>query len=516
MQLLGLHLEKKTLTLALIHREKKLFQIKNLQKISLEDPQKIERLLTSFVGEKTWTISILETKHVLLRSLEMIFKTKGAFLKALPFQLDQLIPYPLEEGIILPLFEKRLLFQKPTSSTVTLLCLHEKTYKEHLSYYQKHHIDPDWIGYVPQGVYRFVCYYTEETTCTILHMSEDSTHLVVMIKERLSYALQIDLGKDHFIQALQLDSGSFIKEELDQLFEGFTFGNLSEERFPHFFTCIRKFSCELDRFFYFLIQKNPSEKLDRFVFLKEADFLKQFIGVLEKSLGTSIYSVDSDEMLSLAEYAIPIGVAIDGFSKDGKKVQFKKPCEITLNLKRCFIKKIGKYALACVICSVFSFFSSQLILKAKENSLDKQLSYLIKNYASELPAFQKNEQDHSILTRLKQAEKYLNKTKKPYGYYLTPTSVSSFLEKIIQDDRFKEGLRLEELEYTLENYPSIEHPEIPYKICVRCSVTSLKQNVVEVFFQELAQKSALLEEGTQIDLTKKDLRYEASFYLKAN
>lgn len=516
MQLLGLHLEKKILTLALVRVEKKQFQVKNLQIISLEDLQEVQLLLASLLDATTWIISTLETKQVLLRSLEMTFKTRRAFLKVLPFQLDQLIPYPLEEGIVIPLFEKRSFLQKPSPSTVTLLSLHEKTYKEHLLFYQKYHINPDWMGYAPQGLCRFVCHYTKETTAVIMHMGQDATHIVVMLDGRLFHALQIDLGKEHFTRALQLDRSLLTKVEVDQFFEEITPENISQETFPALFDLVKKFSYELDRCFYFFMQKPSLEGLDRVVLLKEAVFLKRFVKVLEKTLGSSICFVETEGLHALMPYALPIGLAIDGFSKDGEKAQFKKPHEMTSRVKKCLIEKMGKYALACLVCSVFAFFSSQLILKVKENSLHKQISCLVTSYAEELPTTSKNKQEKLIVVRLKQLEKHLSKIKKPYGYYLTPTPVTSFLEKLTQDRRFKEGLQLEELEYTLESYPTLEHPEAPYKICVRCVISSLKQNLAEVFFDELGQDKLLVEEEPKMDITKQDLRYEALFYLKAN
>ncbi len=516
MQFLGLHLEKKILTLALVQVEKKQFQLKKLQVVSLDNLQEVQLLLASLLGDTTWIISTLETKQVLLRSLEMTFKTRRAFLKVLPFQLDQLIPYPLEEGIVIPLFEKRSFIQRSIPSTVTLLSLHEKTYKEHLLFYQNYHIDPDWIGYGPQGLCRFVCHYTKETTAAILHMGQEATYLVVMLEGGLLHALQIDLGKEHFMKALQLDQNFLTKVEVDQFFEKNTQENISQELFPSLFDLIKKFSCELDRCFYFLMQKPLLEGLNKVVLLKEFNFLKQFIKVLEKTVGSSIDVVENEGLQALMPYALPIGLAIDAFSKDGKKVQFKKPHEITSHVKKHLIKKMGKYGLACLICSILAFFSSQLILKVKESSLHKQISYLLENYAEELPITSKNKQEESVVVRLKQAEKYLSKIKKPYGYYLTPTSVTSFLEKLTQDRRFKEGLQLEELEYTLDSYPNLEHPEAPYKICVRCVVSSLKQNLAEMFFEELEQDKLLVEEEPRMDITKQDLRYEALFYLKAN
>jgi type IV pilus assembly protein PilM len=515
MQLLGLHLEKKVLTLALVREEKKHFQLKHLSKIYLDDLEEVKVLLTKLVDSTTWMISTLETNQVLLRHLEMVFKKRSVFFKTLPFQLDQLIPYPLEEGIVVSLFEKRSFMKKPDLSKVMLLCLHERTYQEHVLFYQKHYIDPDWIGYAPQALYRFVHYYTGETTCTILHMGQDATHLVVMIDGGLSQAVQIDLGKEHFFNAIQLDRGFLTTEEADQFFIGATPENTSQEKFPEFFNLIKKFTYELDRVFYFLMQKHSSEKLDRFVFLKEVNFLKRFIEVLEKTVGTSLYFVETETFYALAPYAIPIGLAIDGFAKDGKKVQFKKSHEMTLSLKNCLLKKMGKYALACLVCSVCMFFSSQLFLKAKEEKLHKQLSCLFENYGEEVPIFQKNELKQSLVLRLKQAEKHLSKIKKPYGYYLTPTSVTSFLEKFMHRLQLKEGLQLEELEYTLQNYPSLEHPEVPYAICIRCVVSTLKQNLAETFFKEL-QAQQLLEEEPHMNITKQDRRYEALFYLKAN
>ena len=110
MQFLGLHLEKNSLTTALVVKEKKRFKVKFLETLFLKEKglKEVKQLLEYLSGkEKTFfTVSALETHSVLLRSLEMPLKSRRDLLKTLPFQLENIIPYPLEEVIVIPSVEK--------------------------------------------------------------------------------------------------------------------------------------------------------------------------------------------------------------------------------------------------------------------------------------------------------------------------------------------------------------------------------------------------------------------------
>jgi len=457
-QALGIFLEKESCQIALLEKKNKLFTIKRLQEISLEEAREL--------ATEVWTVSCLSIKDVLLRTAENPLKTKRAFLKILPFQLETLLPYSQEEGRVVALFEKKGWFAKKNPSKVTLFCLQEHGYQKHIEDYANKGIVPDGVGCISQALYRFVQHYTQEPTCMTFYETEKAVYSIFIVGGCPVHSFQIDL-----------------------------------ERFS-----IAKLALELDRLFYFLQEKYSSGEFFRILLLREGVYLKEALQKLEFYEKFSFVEKESFE--SQAFYAIPIGLALDALSQDKQRVDFKPVQAISKNTKRTLLRAFKIYAGAAMVATCIVLLGSWLTLKIKESVLEKKVVALMEHYGQESKL--------SMQTRLPleqkvlQAEKTLGKLKKSRGYYQMPPSINS----LFQQGVFSGAVSLEELEYILESYPSLESPELPYKVLVRCKLASLQPGGVEDFVAGLEKQVGFLEEGQKIQVIKEGESYEVAFYLK--
>jgi Tfp pilus assembly PilM family ATPase len=513
MQLSGLHLEKNILTLALVAKEKKRFKVKQLATVSLENKKELLKYL-SFKEEKDlFFVSSVDTQEVLLRSLDMPLRSRRGLLKTLPFQLEQLIPYPLEEVMISTHIDKpSFSIRQKALSVVTLFCFHEKFYREHLEKYLSQGIDPDWIGFIPHSLYRFCKYYIEKENFIALHMAEDATHLIAVSEDKLRHAFQINIGKEAFLKALQEDNPSLSSLEVEKLFYQTT--SLSTPEFKSFSSLIEKFLKELDRIFYFLVQKEEG-KIDQIFFAKEEVFLKLFKDRLEHSLERTLQVIDSSdpEIPQFKPYAISIGGAIDVLSKDNKTLQLRKVEDLHSKMRRTLLKKISVYGILCLICYGLLTGFSHVMFERKKHMLNEKLSLLVKRYPQEGIELQNEEKE--FFSRLEKIEKYMNKIKKPYGYYLTPITVSEFLSYLYQQLLGFSLVSLEEMHYELVQYPSLQQPLEPYKIKISLKIKAKERKHAELFFDTLFRETAYVEETLKPELTQESDEYKTSFFLKS-
>ena len=90
MYALGLHVEDKTVKVALLHRGKKGIEIDLLRSFALEGQEGVKPLymLSSILADKVYAVVTgLDASDVLLRETALKLRRKGAILAALPFQV---------------------------------------------------------------------------------------------------------------------------------------------------------------------------------------------------------------------------------------------------------------------------------------------------------------------------------------------------------------------------------------------------------------------------------------------
>lgn len=519
MQLLGLHLDKQSITFALVTKEKAGFKIKFLENfsIALEGEAKAleHKLQVLALKEQPFFITApLETSRILLRTLEIPLKGKKALFNALPFQLENMIPYPLGEMIIVPIVEQGISLKEKASSIITLFCVQQKAYQEYLAQLKAYDLDPQWIGCIPQALYRFAQHYTKETAYILLHMSDRATHIIAVLENRLCSAFQVELGKEDFLEALAQDHPTLDKKELSTQFD-----KLSplDQNLTHSGAKVEKFLQELDRVFYFLLHKKEGRRIENIIFTKEEKFLASFKERIERSLDFALQVIEMKDaaLAHLKPYAIPIGSAIDVLVDDHKSLQFRSPKDIQKRLKTQIVKKLGTCTVAMLASMLLVAGSAHFFLKSKEKTLRSKLAITLSHYAQEVGAITTN---MDFFASLKRAEKSVNQAKKSYGYHLMPVKVGDFL-KYMNDTMQKTYtplLKLKEFHYELVQYPALAQPLQPYKIKIDLVMTAEEEKQLAEFFEALLKNSEWVAENPKPTLNKEGHQYEATFFLAAS
>lgn len=143
MRSLGLFIEGKSVKIAIVSKVKNQW--------TLEKIEEFDQLPTELLQEKNLHfVTGLATEDVIRREVALKLTSPSAVRKALPFQLESLLPFSLEETVVHPFFYPQSDKTDVVSFATTRLAL-----KKHLNFFQEKQIDPDQVSCVPIALARF-------------------------------------------------------------------------------------------------------------------------------------------------------------------------------------------------------------------------------------------------------------------------------------------------------------------------------------------------------------------------
>lgn len=147
--------------LALISKEKEHIKIIRLNSFT-EDVKPLYTLRSLLEGKTYETVTGLNTDQVLFRKLNLKLTSKKEVFAALPFQIEEILPYPSEDALLIP-----RLHPKKESTDVSFFASSKTILEKHLEEMNSIGVDPDTVSAVPMGLYRFISHYYPQTISLI-------------------------------------------------------------------------------------------------------------------------------------------------------------------------------------------------------------------------------------------------------------------------------------------------------------------------------------------------------------
>jgi len=143
---------------------------KKNKKIAIENFGEDVKPLDMLEEKEAELVTGLGSGEVILRQLKLKLKSKREILAALPFQVENVLPYPQEELILLPTLD----VQKD-QTLISLLATSESEVKQHLDW------DSDIVSCVPLALYRYARHFFPEKES--LFLQHEDTLIVIEDKE---------------------------------------------------------------------------------------------------------------------------------------------------------------------------------------------------------------------------------------------------------------------------------------------------------------------------------------------
>lgn len=135
--------------IALLKKERHQFLVEHVR--TFESHVKPLDILKPMLHRKqTQIVSGLDSKKVILRRLELKLKSRREIMAALPFQMEQHLPFQPEEVIAIPSVKIR-----KEVSLIDVMATHQQTLDQHIQSLYDSGIDPDVVSTDPTALFRF-------------------------------------------------------------------------------------------------------------------------------------------------------------------------------------------------------------------------------------------------------------------------------------------------------------------------------------------------------------------------
>ncbi len=480
---IGLQKEGPYVKWAKLHKKNKKIYIDQLTTTLLsEDVKQLYFGQTAKEENSFSLISGIDTSELLLRELKFSLQNKRKIIKSIPFQIEAQIPYPLEESVI---FTQISLDKGSKTSRASLFITRIKSLTSHIEFWQKHHIDPEEISCIPTALCRFIRqFFPGVIKSLVFHIGEQGCSATYLMEDKVLFSHAF------FINTTLLEKEPIqIEKEIKRLF-AFLLIKIQEGN----------------------IEIGENNLLDVIVLGNTSSLFKlKELLIAHLPLGMRLlnsplkYNVDSSayQETLLENYAIPIGLALDGIKTDGLSTQFRKK----IFSSNTTIKKRAK---------AFTFLAlSSLVLTLTVTFLGK--SYIAKKQNSLISYFQSAVSPKSSIHNLDELEEKIEKLelsmkKQKIPYALTP-SFPSVSEVLAYLSTLPPSFKIQNISYQLIKHPKIGSSKTPYlgKVTVQAEITDKKE--ASEIQKILSKENPLVEKGRDFSWEQNNSTYHISFFL---
>jgi len=514
MFVLSLHIEDRFLQIALLCKQGPSITVNFLRSLEidteLKDVKLFDILKSHLLGKDIIVVTGLDTSELMFRRLNLKISKHSALFKTLPFQLESLLPYPLQEAVVLPFFHK---FSKE-KTLVEFYTTKHSYLEQHLSKMAIWEVDPDIISSMPSALKALSSYlYPDHPSLFVYHLGfKKSTYLLIQDKQ-LILCQSHAFGLCDFLEAFSQDCQEKKLSSEDPI--ELPFPSLSsefEKDYPHLFASLQQFKQESQRISSFLKKKNDQESLPPFIlygFLSSHSFLQHFI---EESFSPSFHVLSAKPKHEIPlDFAPSIGLALNVLSKE--KVQFRQgaftPSKRKQKLKQATLSYLTSCGLLFLILCVCGF---SLIFK-KEKQLKEFFSECLVQEGLKSPSFDDTE---PLSVLIYDWEDRVNQTKRPFPFLPTMPNVSDVLAWLSSHPHLNKDKSIEvtKVEYKLHKYPRLSESMEAYQAKVDLEFRTASLEAAEQFHQALLQGDSMVNAQKEISWSQQQSIYRASFSLK--
>ena len=444
-------------------------------------------------------VSGVEGQDLLIRHLKTPLKNKRALHKTLPFQLESLIPYSLDEVVVKPVY-----VPCGDGTQGTFFTVSKKSLEAHLHNYQQEKIDPEWISVTPLALFRFgefVC--PQEHSMLVFHVGYTTTQMVSIKEGQLQNHLTFQIGTKAFMEAFEKD-GVYRLEEA------------KEKNAPHLFELLSRFKRELDRAFCFLSHKEHEESIRDILFC--GDMAVEIETYLKESEAfrfspLEIKSHRGFDAETIRPFAIPIGLALDALKNDSRSVQLRQGEFISHRRLSRLKKGLIKGGILSGVLWILTVMCSQMFFHKKEAHLLHQFNHVVERYQESIPSIQSLGNIPNLDQKLQMLNQELRVPKNGEGYFSNPYRVSDLLTYLATHPKL-EGIEILRIDYELKSCPTIDQPKGKYSPKVRILFSSEEPKKSREFHDAIIEDTKIVDVGHEIEWSRKGNEYEIAFFVQ--
>lgn len=459
--MIGIQLDKSCLRWVSLLKKGEKVVIDVCETIKLDLPEvDAQAIIASKCGKNNFeSVTGIEGKDLLIRKLKTELKSKRVIQKALPFQLETLIPYSLDDLSLLPFYRK---------DEIRFFALPKTLLQKHLGLFQHYGIDPEWVSSHANALMRFAQLIApQKVSYLIVHVGLEHTTLVSVIEGGINGCVTVHLGA----------------------------ADLEQEQFQK----------EVDRAICFLFKERSVSDFLLTGHADEISFLSEWSSI-------ECESYQGIDFSRLKQYAIPIGLGLDVLKQDSQSVQFRQGKLMHRRQCASIKRKVFVGATLCLMFAGLGFFQTERLLEAHRDRLENEVVLFAKEHKRDIPKLDAGAlwQQKDLQGKLTLLKKKVSSKIDRAGYYKTSPRVSDLLVFLSTHPMLKEGIEIKGIRYSLEKYPKIQSPRDPYLVKVHLDFESADQTVAKEFYESLLVDSKL----TDIKWNREQNGYHATFFIQ--
>lgn len=402
----------------------------------------------------------LSSRDVLVRTLELPLKKEKDIVAALPFQVEPLLPYPIEKCIL----QKSTLEVTSTGTLLTLFSTKKEALNQHLSQWKSLSIDPDVITCGATGLAAVSTFAQLEEPILALHLGMEEGTCALIEKGKVYTARPVKKDVQDIQKTILAITTSF-----------------------------------------------KSKKVDHLLFLGEdLPFAEKIQDSAEKKL--LFLKIPSISEENVQKFGFAIGIAMAGGEDGG--CNFRHHDSSIAHQWKKIKKPFVTFCAAAIFLFTATLGLTQFLLHKEEKAIQKEyLSLLALQGKKEQASLSQKE----ILISLSQMEKDIQG--KPNTFPLHPVipKVSDVLAWLSSHPAFshlEEGVGIENFHYVLEKRPDFSHRNERYQVKVEFEISCTNPEAARAFHESLLAPNPFVDAKKEVQWTPGKNKYLASFYLK--
>lgn len=517
MYVLSIHPDGEYFKVALLSTKNKRVKIEFINDLrkDIVDLNQLKRKIDSVTKQregKVDIVSALGPDEVLTRTLQLPLRKKRAIMKALPFQLESILPFAQELSTTLPVITK---MQK--SSKVKLYSYMNETMDNHIQNIKTFGFTPDWVSTVPAALTRFAqTFSTESNECLIFHFGWARSYLVALSGGEEIFSTTLSIGLKDFIDALKQDFPEVEEVNLDLLESQIEDSAQRDDEHSEMGQVLSEVQKQIYRVIEFVKRVNPEKTTGGVIFTGYTEIVKKITKWMDAFPGEAIELIPhlEYETKEIASYALEIGLALDALERDEKTIQLRVgqflPQRIYKNVKRKARLFLGMSLLtSSLLCATLLSYFWKV-----ESSHKERFGRVVNLSGADIDLFPFMQKTFVGQDEIRKGICQLVNTfkrVKPEGLAkLEPILMSECVEWILHC--YKEGIDVNNIHYELDSYPTADEPLKDTKINFTITFSSEDTQVSREFYEDLVAKGVDFIE--QHSLEEKCDEYSAYFTFK--
>ncbi|MBS0621660.1 MAG: hypothetical protein JSR80_01715 [Verrucomicrobia bacterium] len=413
-------------------------------------------------------ISALASSDVLVRQLSLKVKNEKEIDKVRDFQLEPLLPLPIEETCIC-----HKVVEKGESGIQLALILAPKIrVAAHLEALKSHGIDPERISCVPEALAQFIAEFApgEEIPRGILHLGESATTLCI-VKEAVVLAAH----------SLEMGSRDFAEESIDKT---------------------QAFKAAITKSFLALTRKK-GQRISQLFATGELPSFPQLLEAASEGLEMPFVPLPDSPS---SKMAVPIGLVL-GALKEKKGIDFRQK---ELSYRHPFLRIRGRlclFGVALFLAFISLCFLGEQVVKVKEQEVSQEYLRLLQITGEKelvpLPIDQ---------MRARALEIQKSQVSKVDLYPLVPRIPTA--SDVIAALAREEGIYIQSFDYHLVRRPDPSKKNDPYRVRVELEFCSDTPTHARAFHEKLLEGHPLLDPKSEVRWVANKERYKVGFFLR--